>query len=286
MKKIKFDKAEAGQYLLILLGALLFACGQGIFIKPSHIPMGGISGIALVLNYLWELPVGVMTIVLNLPLFAMGYRTMGRTFFVKTVAGTVASSVFIDVLIPFLPAYRGDMLLAALYGGIIMGAGFGLIFRGGGTTGGTDIVAKYLYKKKDIQIGGLSFGINTAVIVVSALIYGNIESALYAIITSYLSSTMLDKLLYGGDIQKEAIIVTTKPEEVAGAIMSTIGRGVTKMDGKGMYTGTEKAVLICAIRRYETGTLKRVLQQTDENAFLMLSEVSEVFGKGFKKYDQ
>ncbi len=285
MKPIKLSKEHIVSYGWIVFGSLLFALGQSIFIRPLHIPMGGISGIALVLNYLYAMPVGVMTIVLNLPLFFIGYRTLGRVFFVRTVVGTVISSVIIDTVGPLLPVYEGDILIAALYGGIIMGAGFGFIFRGGGTSGGTDIIAKYLNKKNGANIGGYTFVINAGIILVSALIYQNIESALYAIVSSYLTGVALDKILYGGDVQKQAIIITTKPREVADTIMHTLGRGVTKTDGLGMYTDTEKAVLICAVRRYETAALKRILQQADGSAFLMISELSEVFGQGFKKYD-
>ena len=185
MKKLRFPKEEILNYLLVTLGALVFSLGQLYFIKPLHIPMGGISGIALVMNFLWNLPIGVVTIVMNLPLFFLGWRTLGREFFFKTVYATVASSIFLDALANIVPAFDGEMLLAALYGGVVMGAGFGLLFRAGGTSGGMDIVAKWINKQKDIPIGTTNLISNAVVIVASALIYGNLDSALYAMITSF-----------------------------------------------------------------------------------------------------
>ena len=286
MSKLRITKETAYQYLLIVMGSLVYAAGQLYFIKPLHIPMGGVSGVALVSNYLWNLPIGVVTIVLNIPLFFLGWRTLGREFFFKTAFATVVSSIFVDALVNMIPAYQGDMLLAALYGGVIMGAGYGLIFRAGGTSGGTDIVAKWMNKQRDIPIGTTNLTINVFVIVGSALIYDNLDSALYAMITSYLTSMVIDKMVYGMDAQKSAMIITSKPKEVAGAVMEELHRGCTGMDATGMYTGDKRTVLICAVRRHETGTLKRIILQQDERAFMLISNISEVFGTNFKRLGQ
>lgn len=274
------------QYGMIVVGSLIYSLGQLFFIKPLHIPMGGVAGIALVMNYLLSMPVGLCSILLNIPLFFLGWRTLGRQFFYKTAFATVCSAIFLDLLAGAIPAFQGEMLIAALYGGIVMGAGFGIIFRAGGTSGGTDIIAKWLNKKRDMPIGTVNFSINIIIIGVSALIYGNPDSALYAIMTSFLSSQAIDKLVYGMDVQKEAMIITDKPREVSRAIMEKLGHGVTAMEGKGMYTGDRRTVLICAVRRHESGTLKKLLLEEDENAFMMLSNINEVFGKGFKHLQQ
>ncbi len=286
MKKPQITKETLYQYLLIALGSLVYAVGQLYFIKPLHIPMGGVSGIALVANYLWNLPIGVLTIVMNIPLFFLGWRTLGREFFFKTVFGTVVSSIFVDALANVVPAFDGEMLIAALYGGVVMGAGFGLLFRAGGTSGGMDIVAKWINKQRDIPIGTTNLISNAVVIVASALIYGNLDSALYAMVTSYLTSMVIDKMVYGMDAQKSAMIITSKPKEVAGAVMEELHRGCTGMEGTGMYTGDKRAVLICAVRRHETGTLKKLILEKDENAFMMISNISEVFGHNFKRLGQ
>ena len=286
MKKPQITKDAVFQYAVITLGALVLALGQLFFIKPLHIPLGGVSGVALVVNFLWNLPIGVVSIVLNLPLFFLGWRTMGRQFFYKTVYATVANSIFVDILDPILPIFEVEMLLAALYGGIVMGTGFGLIFRAGGTSGGIDIVSKWLNHKKDIPVGSTNFVINIFVIAGSAIIYGNPDSALYAIITSYVASMVTDKMVYGMDAQKSAMIITSKPKEVAGAVMSQLNRGCTGMDATGMYTGDKRTVLICAVRRHETGTLKKLIMEQDEHAFMMISNISEVFGTNFKRLGQ
>ena len=283
---IRITKESLYQYAVITLGALVLALGQLVFIKPLHIPLGGVSGVALVANYLWKLPIGLVSIVLNLPLFVLGWRTMGREFFYKTVYATVVNSIFLDILDPILPAFPVEMLLAALYGGIVMGAGYGLLFRAGGTSGGIDIVSKWLNGKKDIPVGTTNFIINIFVIIGSAAIYGNPDSALYALVTSYVSSVVIDKMVYGMDAQKSALIITGKPVEVSRGIMDQLHRGVTAMEGVGMYTGDKRTVLLCAVRRHETGTLKRIILQEDARAFMLISNTNEVFGTNFKRLGQ
>ena len=283
---IRITKESLYQYAVITLGALVLALGQLVFIKPLHIPLGGVSGVALVVNYLWKLPIGLVSIVLNLPLFVLGWRTMGREFFYKTVYATVVNSIFLDILDPILPAFPVEMLLAALYGGIVMGAGYGLLFRAGGTSGGIDIVSKWLNGKKDIPVGTTNFIINIFVIIGSAAIYGNPDSALYALVTSYVSSVVIDKMVYGMDAQKSALIITRKPVEVSRGIMEQLHRGVTAMEGVGMYTGDKRTVLLCAVRRHETGTLKRIILQEDAHAFMLISNTNEVFGTNFKLLGQ
>ena len=286
MKKLRFPKEELLNYLFITVGSLIYALGQLYFIKPLHIPMGGVSGLALVANFLWSLPIGVVTIVLNIPLLFLGWRTMGREFFFKTAFAIVVSSVFTDLLEPVLPAFDGEMLIAALYGGLVMGGGYGLIFRAGGTTGGVDIIAKWVNRKMDIPVGTTNLISNAVVIVASALIYGNLDSALYAMITSYLTSMVIDKMVYGMDVQKSAMIITSNPKEVASAVMEELHRGCTGMEGTGMYTGDKRTVLICAVRRHETGTLKKLILEKDEHAFMMISNINEVFGHNFKRLGQ
>lgn len=274
------------QYAAVTAGSLFFALGELIFIKSMHIPMGGISGISLVLNYLWALPVGLMNLVLNIPLYFIGWKNMGRRFFFKTVFSTVASSVFLDLLDPKISGFAGETLLSALYGGIVMGIGFGLIFRAGGTSGGSDIISKWIHKKTDLPVGTLNFIIDIVVIIGSSLIYRNPDSALYAILTSYVTNQVVDKMVYGMDVQKQAMIITSRPEAVADQIMTEMERGVTGMDAVGMYTGDERKMLLCVVRRHEVGMLKKIIQTEDPGAFLMLSELNEVFGLGFKRLGQ
>lgn len=271
-------------YATIVVGCLLLAFGQLYFIKGLHIPMGGVNGIALVMNYLWGLPVGTMNILMNLPLFLLAWRSMGRQFFCRMVTGVIVSSIFIDALAPYVTSFQGEMLISALYGGLVMGAGLGLMYRSGGASGGVDIISKYLSVKKGWPISTFNFMSDIVVMTGSALIYGKLELALYAMITAFISSQVIDKVVYGGDVQKSATIITSKPQEVSEIIMRELRHGVTALEGKGMYTGSSKTVLMCAVRRNEAVALKNLLHQVDADAFMMLGNVSEVVGQGFKQH--
>ncbi len=268
-------------YLMITVGAILYVFALKVFITPMQIPSGGIAGLALLCNYILGLPFGVVTIVLNVPLLLFGYKSMGKDFFFKTLYMTVLSSVLTD-LAGFLPAYQGDIMLAALFGGIIKGFGFGLVIRTGGTAGGSDVVSKYIYRKKSIPIGTTNMTLNVCVLLMSAYFLKSIESLLYGIITQYVVSVIMDHVIYGGDVQKEAMIITSHPEEIASAVLSQLKHGCTAIEGKGMYTGQERTILIVIIRRHETNQLKKLILDIDAGAFMMLSDTSEVLGRGFK----
>lgn len=268
-------------YGMITLGAIIYVFALKVFITPMQIPSGGIAGIALLCNYMLGMPIGVVSMVLNIPLLFFGYKMLGRDFFFKTMYMTVLSSVLTD-LAGFLPAYEGDILLACLFGGMIKGVGFGLIIRVGGTSGGSDVVSKYLYRKRAVPIGTTNMSINVCVLAISALFLRSLESLFYGVIAQYVVSVVMDSIIYGGDVQKNALIITSKPDEVAQAIMHNIGHGVTAIEGKGMYTGKERTILMCVVRRHETNLVKKTILDIDDTAFMMLSDVSEVLGRGFK----
>ncbi len=270
------------QYVIVLAGSCLYGVGLTVFLQPSGIPMGGVPGISLVLDYLFGAPIGVMNFVLNIPLFALGYRLLGREFFYKTLFSIVTSSIFIDTCGPLLPVYTGDVLLAALFGGVIMGVGFGMVFRAGGTTGGTDVLSKYFYLKRSVPLGVTSIVCNAVVITGSAIVYKSLESAMYGIIVTYVSGVVIDKVVYGADKQKNAFIITGRPQEVSEAIMQALHRGVTALPAKGMYTGADRTMLVCAVRRNEVVRVKSLVAEADPAAFMMLYDVSEVLGEGFK----
>jgi len=268
-------------YGMITAGAVLYVFALKVFITPMQIPSGGIAGLALLCNYILGLPFGVVTIVMNVPLLLFGYKMLGRDFFFKTLYMTVLSSVLTD-LAGFLPAYDGDILLAALFGGIIKGVGFGLVIRSGGTAGGSDVISKYIFRKRSIPIGTTNMTLNVCVLLMSAFFLKSIESLFYGIITQYVVSVVMDHIIYGSDIQKEAMIITSKPDEISQAVLSELRHGVTAIEGKGMYTGQERTILLVVIRRHETNQLKKLILNIDEGAFMMLSDTSEVLGRGFK----
>ena len=285
MDKTKIMKTLR-DYVLITIGMAIYSFGFLMFLLPNEIPFGGIVGIATVTNTLWGLPIGVMNVLLNAPLIAAGMKILGKRFFFKTAWAIVSSSILLDVMKPFVPAYTGDFLLACLYGGIVLGIGFGIVFRTGGTTGGTDIIAKMIQYRWSINIGFTNLIINAIIIGTNALVYNSMESALYGIIATYLAGAVIDQIIYGGDKQKTAFIITNKPKDVSSIIMKKLGNGVTAIDATGMYSGNEKYVLMTVARRHETSVLKSIIAEADPTSFVILADATEVFGQGFKAYDK
>ncbi|MBQ1271114.1 MAG: YitT family protein [Clostridia bacterium] len=271
-----------GEYGLIVIGSILYVISVKSFAAPMQIPSGGVSGIALLTNYLWNLPIGVVTMALNIPLLLAGFKGLGRDFFCKTMFMIVFSSILTDMA-GFLPVFKGDILLAAIFGGILKGIGYGLIIRTGGTSGGVDVIGKFMYKHFSVQMGTTSMTVNVGVLLLSAFGLGSLELLMYGIIMQYAVSNMTDMVVYGSDHQKKTIIVTKKPQEVANALMERIGHGVTALEGKGMYTGEERLVLMCVIRPHEANAVKKLVLEIDDTAFIMLSDVNEVLGRGFKQ---
>ncbi|MDD6315925.1 MAG: YitT family protein [Clostridia bacterium] len=269
-------------YLLIVVGSVLYVISVKCFAAPMQIPSGGVSGIALLTNYLWNLPIGVVTMALNVPLLLAGFKGLGRDFFCKTMFMIIFSSILTD-LAGFLPVFEGDILLASVFGGILKGVGYGLIIRTGGTSGGVDVIGKFMYKHFSVPMGTTSMAVNVCVLLGSAAALKSMELLMYGIIMQYAVSNMTDAVVYGSDHQKKALIITRKPEETAKALMERVGHGVTALHGTGMYTGEEREVLLCVIRRHEANQVKKMILEIDNTAFMMLSDVNEVLGRGFKQ---
>ena len=267
---------------LIVFGSVLYVISVKCFAAPMQIPSGGVSGIALLTNYLWNLPIGVVTMALNVPLLLAGFKGLGRDFFCKTMFMIIFSSILTD-LAGFLPVFEGDILLASVFGGILKGVGYGLIIRTGGTSGGVDVIGKFMYKHFSVPMGTTSMAVNVCVLLGSAAALKSMELLMYGIIMQYAVSNMTDAVVYGSDHQKKALIITRKPEETAKALMERAGHGVTALHGTGMYTGEEREVLLCVIRRHEANQVKKMILEIDNTAFMMLSDVNEVLGRGFKQ---
>ncbi|GHV37953.1 membrane protein [Clostridia bacterium] len=270
-------------YLLIFVGASLYAFAAAAFIRPINAPLGGVSGIAQIISELTPLPMGIMIIAMNIPLFAVSWKGMGRRFIIQTGLSMGWSSVLIDLLSGKIPQLTDNPLLASLYGGVIMGAGLGLVFSRGATTGGTDIISKLIHKKHEhLAMGRVNMVCNAVVIAVASVIFQSIESALYAIVIQYVSATVIDAILHGMDNANCALIVTTDADGMAKAINEKLRRGVTGLYGEGMYTKAQHVVLMVAVRNHELGGLKRLVYQYDSGAFIIMLNASEVTGKGFK----
>ena len=271
---------------LFVIGSIIFALSVNVFTAPNNIAPGGMTGISTMINYVLGLPIGMTGLVLNLPIFiwaivAIGYKLVGKTIF-----ATVIMSIAIDLFGKILPAYTGEKMLAAIFGGILEGIGLSLVFMGGGTTGGTDLVAMILRKKfRHLSMGKIMMGIDLAIIVTSALIYSSIESALYAVIAIFVSTRLIDAILYGVDTGtgKLLFIISEKSDEIAQDILNDMERGVTVLKSRGAYSGKDGNVLLCAVSRYEVVKIKDIIRFHDKEAFIIIGDAGEISGEGFQR---
>lgn len=273
-----------GDYVIIFVGAVLYATSVNTFTAPNDIAPGGLTGVSTMLHYLFSLPIGVMILVLNIPLFIWGAIENGKKFLTKTIVATVFISVLIDVMEPFSFKYEGDTLLASVFGGLLSGLGLAFIFFRGGTTGGTDIVARNIHKRvPHISMGTVILSCDALIIASAAFVYHSIESALYAVITVFVSTKVIDTVVYGiaHDNGKLMFIVTDKFEELSKTIMEQVGRGVTLLDAQGAYSNDTKKVLLCALRPSQVHKTKVIVNSVDENAFIIVTTANAISGKGF-----
>ena len=274
--------------LALVAGSALYAGAVNLFTVPNNIAPGGVTGIATIFNHLFGLPIGTMILIINIPLFLIGAKVMGFRFLGKTAVATVLVSVFIDVSAPFIDrfAYTSDSLLASVYGGVLSGAGLAIIFLRGGTTGGTDILARVIHRyKPHFSMGRLILILDAIIITGAGIAYRSVDSALYAVIVIFASSVVIDRVLFGADAGKAVYVMSKKSEEITKAIMERMGRGVTLLDGHGAYTGQKKTIILCVVRKHETTRLRRLVDEIDPDAFMLISGAGEVLGEGFKSLE-
>ncbi len=270
------------QYALIVLGSALFAAGFQFFLYPNSIIVGGVSGIAMIVNYLTKLPVGVLTIALNIPLFVIAWRHFGTKFIVSSLVGMLLSSVLVDLfaLLNYCPT--DDMLLACIIGGAVKGFGLGIIYYAGTTTGGTDIVAKFVRLRFPyINFGTLLMLTDAVIIIAFAAIFKEIEGAMYAVISMFVVSKVIDLVLYGIDNSNVCYIISEKSEQLVQDITDRLHRGVTILEGEGAYSHQNKQVLLCVVKRTQIADIRKIIKNVDENAFFIITDAKNVFGKGF-----
>ncbi len=266
-------------YSQIALGCLLGAAAYPMFLVPNTIAPGGLTGVATILNALFGTPVGSVSLLLNVPLFIIGYRSMGRVFAFRSLVATVVFSLLIDWL-P-VPVVTSDTLLGSLFGGALMGVGLGLILRGGATTGGSDMVARMVHVRfQHISVGAFLFYIDVCV-VLAAGFFISAESALYAFISIYAASRLIDLVVEGFDRQKACYIITQQTEAVKQRLMNDLGRGLTILNAHGGFRGEERPVLLCIVSAQEVSRLKAIVRMEDERAFVFITEAHEVLGEGF-----
>lgn len=266
-------------YSLILLGCLIGGAAYPSFLVPNNIAPGGLTGIATILYYLFDLPVGTVSLLLNLPLFLLGYRSMGRTFVVRSLIATVIFSFCIDIL-P-IPSITDDMLLGSVFGGLILGIGLGLILRGSATTGGTDMLARMVHSRLSfISVGSFLFFFDFLVIV-SAAFTMSANAALYALICIAISSKTVDLVMAGLGTAKACFIVTNRAEAIYQHVLKDLERGATLLDAIGAYSGQHRHMLVCVVSNRETAQLKRIVKTEDPTAFMFVTDTHETLGEGF-----
>lgn len=272
--------------VFIMLGGFIFAAAVNIFTAPNNIAPGGLTGIGTMVNYLTRIPIGTVIIILNIPIFVWAYKVFGFSYIAKTFFATIAVSVMIDTSARILPAYRGDMMLCAVAGGVLSGVGLSLIFMRGATTGGTDLIAKLVMRRlPHLTLGRLILIIDFIVVLMSAAVYKSLEMPVYAAILIFIMSKVVDGMLYGSSLgnEKMLLIISKENDNIAKMIIKQTERGVTRISAKGVYTGRAHGVLMCAVKRQEVYKIYDIIYSADPKAFIVVSEVDEIIGEGFEK---
>ncbi len=271
--------------VLIILGSLILSVAVNLFIIPTRLLSGGISGIGLTVQYIFNIPMGVTILILNVPLLILSILKINKKFTAFTILGTISLSFFLiltsslnDVLAPVEEAYR---LLYCIYGGVLSGIGLGIVFSNEGSTGGLDIIAIYAKKKYDIEIGLMSFTINFLIVAVGSVLF-DFKVGLYTLIAMYITSAVMERVINGLNRRKMLLIVSEKEKEVSDAIMNNFNRGVTILYGEGAYTNHRKNIVYCVVSLSQLPQIKRVIKVIDHEAFISIIDIAEVEGNGFK----
>lgn len=277
----------AKTYGMLLVGAAVYALAFDAFFVPNGIAFGGVTGLAQILNFFVpKAPVGTVVILFNIPLFLLGWKLLGGHMLVSSLFAMTASSLFIDLLsLAYEFPAMEDKLLACIFGGVVLGVGLGITFLQGATTGGTEIVARLLKLKLSwLPMGKLLLLSDLTVVALVALVFHNIGTALYGIVALYISTVVMDWVLYGMDNAKVAYIISDKPEEISRVILEELDRSVTYLQGEGGYSGQPKKVILCAFKQRQIVAIKETVRQVDPNAFMIVTASHEVLGEGFGSY--
>ena len=267
--------------LTVGLGGLIGGAGINAFYVPHHLFSGGISGLAMILYFLANLPIGLMVIAMNLPLFIAAYRLLNREYVVGALYGMLVFSLAIDAT-RFLADINlvDDIMLASIYGGVVAGLGSGMVFRVNGSSGGTDIVAAIMKKYYALNVGTVSFAINCIIMVVAGYLFG-VKPAMFTLISMYIGAAVTDKVVEGFNRRKTMLIISDKNDDIAAAILSELGRGVTFLHGEGAYTGQDKRVILVVVTTTQIAKIKFMVEDVDPKAFVIVQDAADVTGKGF-----
>ncbi|EDN01537.1 MAG: YitT family protein [Pseudoflavonifractor capillosus] len=275
-------------YFMITLASAIYAVGFNWFYVPNDIAFGGITGVGQIINAIlpWA-PIGTVVIILNIPLFILGWRLLGGHLLLSSLYAMAVSSVFIDIVNSIWTFEPMDSMLACVFGGVLMGASLGMVFQQGATTGGTDLIARLLKLKITwLPMGKLLIATDMVVIVASAIAFGSVYSALYGVVALYIAGIVMDRMLYGLDSAKVAYIISDRFKEIADTLVNDLDRGVTILQGQGAYSGAEKKVLMCAFKQRQIVSIKKMVKELDPSAFIIVCDAHEVLGDGFREYRQ
>lgn len=287
MKGTKSRLRSVVSVLQILIGCMLFGAGFNMFLIPHNMNGGGLSGLSMILVHLIKFgTVGTLTMLINIPLFAIGGWTLGKKFLFRSLLGMIASAVSIDVL-RILPVPDVDPLVAALYGGVLCGLGLGTVFITGATTGGSDIIVRLLKRRwPNMAIGTITICFDLTVVVLTGIAFGDMSKALYCGIAVFVMGQVIDAVVYRFDYSKVALIITGKHVEVAKKIGQELGRGATFLKGEGAYSGADTKVILTAVKRQQLAELKKLVVDVDPDAFIIVQEAHQVLGDGFSRYSK
>ena len=274
-------KSNIFKHFGVIIGCLIAACSINLFVVPSHLLTGGVTGIAMIVYYLADFPIGIQTFIYNIPLLIASYKLLGKDYTVDVVIGTVIFSICLDAT-KFLQVYApvNDLMLASIYGGVFNGIGYGIVFRMNGSTGGFDILGAIVKKFYSMNMGSTIFAFNCCIVGIAGILFG-IQPALFTLICMYVNSHVTDKVIAGLNRKKAVLIVSENSADIAEAIMHEIKRGVTFLHGQGAFSGNERNVIMVVVSLTEVAKLKMIVNFLDKNAFLILMSASEVMGRGF-----
>lgn len=283
---MKNIKQTVSDIFVTFLGCMFIAVGIYNFAAASDFPVSGVSGIAVVLYHFWHLPIGITTLVLNIPIIVGCYKILGKRFLLKSFITMGMLTVATDIIAPLLPVYRGDIMLSAICMGVLSGIGYALIYMRDNSTGGIDFVMMAIRVKKPyISFGKMIIILDFSIVLLGGLLMGgHVDKIIYGMVATYILSVVVDKLMYGLDAGKMSLIVTEKGQEVADKIDELTGRGSTLLKGVGSYTQADKQVVMCACNNKQMHMVQKAVKEVDKTAFLVTMESNEVRGEGFKPH--
>lgn len=277
-----FKGSPQKRFLTMCIGAFIYGISIGLFLAPNHLAPGGVGGISIILNYFIPLGVGSLTMLINLPLLIIAIVKWGWRFLFTTVAAIIVSGVTTDACAFFSPVTE-NKILAALAGGAVMGLGCGIVFRAGSTTGGTDIITRLIkIKKPYLKLSVVILIIDSIIAIISGIVFRNADTALYSLIALTIFSRVLDMVLYGSDTARMVFVISGKSQDILDSLLNKVGVGCTILKGISGYQGTEKDILLCAMKKQRLPSVKNAVLEIDDKAFMLVTSAGEVFGEGFK----